>query len=58
MSLFGEFVVRVTVSVDRLVQLLKGHESVDQFVVGVEERTEPLFVVDMMNLWPMSKVSK
>lgn len=52
MSLFCEFVIRVTVSVHRLVQLLKRHEGVNQFIVGVEERAEPLFVVDMMNLFP------
>lgn len=51
MSLFCEFVIRVTVSVYRLVQLLKGHESVDQFIVGVEERAKPLFVIDVMNLF-------
>ncbi|KAH6605680.1 hypothetical protein Trco_004833 [Trichoderma cornu-damae] len=47
MSLLCKLVVRVAVCVNGLVQLLKSHEGVDQFIVGVEERAEPLLVVDV-----------
>jgi hypothetical protein len=35
MGLRGELVVRVAVGVDGAVQLLKGHQRRDEFVVGV-----------------------
>ena len=35
MSLLGEIIVRVAVRVNRAVQLLKSHERLDEFVVGV-----------------------
>lgn len=41
--LFGQFVIRVAVSVDRTVELLKGHEGHDEFVIGMEETAKPLF---------------
>jgi hypothetical protein len=39
MRLFGEVIVRVAVSIDGAVELLKGHEGLDQLVVRVEEAT-------------------
>lgn len=50
MGLLCEFVVRVAVGVDGLVELLKRHEGVDQLIVGVKQRAQPLLVVDVMNL--------
>ena len=35
--LFSNFVVRVTVGIDRPVYLLKRHESMDQFIIGMEQ---------------------
>lgn len=49
-GLFGELVIRVTVCIYGLVHLFKGHECVDQLVVGVEKTPQPLLMLDMMNL--------
>jgi hypothetical protein len=50
MGLLCEFIVRVAVGVHGLVELLKGHEGVNQLIVGVEQRPQPLLVIDVMNL--------
>jgi len=49
-GLFGKLVFRVAVGVNGAVQLLKCHESQHELVVGVEETTQPLLVLDIMNL--------
>lgn len=49
-SLLGEFVVRVAVGVDGLVQLLKRHESMHELVVGMEKAAEPLLALHKVNL--------
>lgn len=37
MSLLGQLVVGIAVGVDRAVELLEGHECLDELVVGVKE---------------------
>lgn len=36
-GLLGEFVIRVTVGVDRSIELLKSHERMHKLIVGVEQ---------------------
>lgn len=50
MCLFCEFVIGVTVGIDRAVQLLKRHERGDELVVGLDEGSKPLFGFDVLNL--------
>lgn len=49
-GLFGEFVIRVTVGIDRAIQLLKRHERGNELVVGLDEGSEPFFGFDVLNL--------
>lgn len=48
--MFGNLIVRVAVCVDGPVKLLKGHESVDEGIVGVEQAAQILLLVYVMNL--------
>lgn len=50
MGLLSELVVRVTVCIDRAVELLKRHEGVHKLVVGVQQSTQPLLFFNMMDL--------
>jgi hypothetical protein len=50
MGLLGKLVVRVTVRINRAVELLKRHEGVHEFVVGMQQSTQPLLFFDMMDL--------
>lgn len=50
MGLFGKLIVRVTVGIDRAVKLLKRHESVHKFVVGMQEATQPLLFFNIIDL--------
>lgn len=50
MGLLGEFVIRVAVGINRLIQLFKGHEGMHKLVIGMEEATEPLLILNEMNL--------
>lgn len=50
MSLLGEFIVRIAVGVNGLVQLLKGHEGMHKLVVGVKQAAEPLLALHEMYL--------
>lgn len=49
-SLLGELVVGVAVRVNRAVQLLECHQRRDELIVCVQETTEPLLRLHMMNL--------
>jgi hypothetical protein len=37
MLLFGKLIVRIAVGINRPIQLLEGHESSDQLVIGVKK---------------------
>ncbi len=50
MSLLSNLVVRVTVRVNRTVQLLERHESRNELIVSVEKATKPLLGFNMVNL--------
>lgn len=50
MGLLGKLIVRVTVRVDRAVELLKRHEGVHEFVVSMQQPTQPLLFFNMMDL--------
>lgn len=50
MSLFGKFIVRVTVSIDGSIELLERHQGVDQLIVGMKQSSKPLFMLDVVNL--------
>lgn len=49
-GLLGEFVIGITIGVDRSVELLKGHECMHKLIVGMEQASKPLLVLDMMDL--------
>lgn len=49
-SLFGQLIIRVTVRVDRAIQLLECHERHDQLVVGMQQAAKPLLRFDVMDL--------
>lgn len=49
-SLFGQLIIRVTVRVNRAVQLLECHERHDELVIGMQQATKPLFRFDVMDL--------
>lgn len=50
MRLLRQLIIRVTVRVNRAVQLLECHERHDELIVGVQQAAKPLFGFDMMNL--------
>ena len=50
MGLLGKLIIRVTVRIDRAVELLKRHEGVHEFVVGMQQSTQPLLFFNMMDL--------
>lgn len=50
MSLLRKVIIRVRVRVDGPIKLLKGHESSDKLVVGVQKAAEPLLRLDMIDL--------
>lgn len=49
-GLFSQFVVRVAVRVDRAVQLLKRHKSQYKLIVSVKQTSQPLLILDVMDL--------
>lgn len=49
-SLFGKFIVRVTVSIDRSIKLFERHQGVNQLIVGMKQSSQPLFMLDVVNL--------
>ena len=50
MCLLSQFVLGVAVGVNRAVQLLEGHQSHDELIIGMQQATKPLFVLYVMNL--------
>lgn len=48
--LFGNLVVRVAVGVNGLIELLVRHERVDKLIVGMQQATQPLLMLDVVNL--------
>ena len=53
----GNFVIRVAVSVNRAIQLLKRHQGRHELVICVKETAEPLFMFDVMDLFPETSVN-
>lgn len=49
-SLFGKFIVRVTVSIDGSIELFERHQGVNQLIVGMKQSSQPLFMLDVVNL--------
>lgn len=49
-SLFGQLIIRVTVRVNRAIQLLKCHEGHDELVIGMQQAAKPLFRFDVVDL--------
>ena len=50
MLLFGKLIVGVAISVNRPIQLLKGHESRDQLIIGVKKCSKPLLRFNVLDL--------
>jgi hypothetical protein len=51
MCLLSQFIFRVAICVNRAIQLFKCHQSHDEFIVSMQETTEPLLVFDIVNLY-------
>lgn len=50
MSLFGQFIIRVTVRVNRAVELFECHQRRNELVVAVQETAKPLLRFDVLDL--------
>lgn len=50
MCLLRQFIVRITVCVDRSIKLFECHQSRNELIVSIQERSKPLFRFDVLNL--------
>lgn len=56
-GLLGEFVIGITIGVDRAIELLKSHKCMHKLIVGMEQASKPLLVLDMMDLLSVSYIA-
>lgn len=49
-GLLSQLVIRVTVGNEGPIELLERHKRMDELVVGLEEASEPLFALDVVDL--------
>lgn len=54
MRLLGNLIIRIAVRVNRLIKLLIRHERMHKLIVGVQQATEPLLMLYIVNLFTAS----